>query len=464
MKQKLFLLFFCCLSTALLFAQKQTFDIATYTAPKGWNKQAKESAIQLAKEDASGAFCLITLYKSLPTNNEAKKNFDVSWDALVKTQLDTKTDPEMQPQASDDGWEVQSGHATFEKDGVKGIALLVSSTGHDKLVNVLIMTNTDAFEKDVTAFLQSIDLKKPTGTSSTKEKAVNVTVSTTTTKATATPAVKSKFKFTTTNFPDGWTATEQPDWVELSKGNIKVLIHYPNEKADAYNSVLVDGLKKAWDILVASRYSNASNLQFRPVQSWESIEYADGFMKEKGSGRNVYVVLFKKNFSKGNGRYMEFIAPDKESFEKEFGAWHEESYGWEKMSDMQFRNRFAVAAGDITGAWSTTSHSSLSYYYVNTGGYAGATATATAHDFTFMSNGTYESDFAGASGVVGNQQFSRQQFKGKATVTNWKMTLTNRFKGQTENFDCHFEAVKNGRILVLIDELQTVLSLVKKMK
>ena len=52
------------------------------------------------------------------------------------------------------------------------------------------------------------------------------------------------FAFTTTNFDDGWTSVVQEDWVQVTKGNIKVLIHYPNKKADEYNSVLLDGLKK----------------------------------------------------------------------------------------------------------------------------------------------------------------------------------------------------------------------------
>ena len=41
------------------------------------------------------------------------------------------------------------------------------------------------------------------------------------------PVSNSGVAFTTTNFDDGWTSTVHEDWVEVTKGNIKVLIHYP---------------------------------------------------------------------------------------------------------------------------------------------------------------------------------------------------------------------------------------------
>jgi len=46
------------------------------------------------------------------------------------------------------------------------------------------------------------------------------------------------YTFTTTNFDDGWTSTVQEDWVQVTKANIRVLIHYPNKNADKYNTLL----------------------------------------------------------------------------------------------------------------------------------------------------------------------------------------------------------------------------------
>jgi hypothetical protein len=116
---------------------------------------------------------------------------------------------------------------------------------------------------------------------------------------------------------------------------------------------------------------------------------------------------------------------------------------------MRFRNKFSVAAADLNGTWSQNDVGTLQYYYVNTGGYAGSTATASSNVFTFLPGGRYESDHAGASGVVGNLKFNRVVYKGSATVSDWTIVLTNRFQGATDTFQCSFEAVRGGRILHL---------------
>ena len=289
------------------------------------------------------------------------------------------------------------------------------------------------------------------------------TIATPAAAPTATPTPrKGSFQFVTTNFDDGWTAAEQDDWVRVTKGEVIVLVHYPNQKADAYNSVLKDGLQNAWNILVAPRYTNIQNFELKPIQSFESIAFAEADAEDRATGKRVHVVLFKKHFSKGHGKYLEFITASKGEFEKEFGAYHNDEFGWDKLVSMQGKNRFAVSGADLVGKWTTSDFATLSYYYANTGGFAGATATSTADVFTFAPGGTYQSQHSGASGQVGNQKFSNQNYKGKFSANNWTLTLTNRFQGDSETYDCHFEAVKGGRILVLTDKHNTVLPLVKQ--
>ncbi len=50
-------------------------------------------------------------------------------------------------------------------------------------------------------------------------------------------------------------------------------------------------------------------MDFRSLYSYESIEFAEADVVEITTGKAVYVVLFKKNFSAGRGRYIEFISP-----------------------------------------------------------------------------------------------------------------------------------------------------------
>ena len=292
-------------------SQQQAFDLATFTPPKGWKKQTTESAIQFTKEDATkGTYCLITLYKAIPGKPDSKENFDLAWETLVKEMVTVSSKPEMQPNATENGWEAQSGYAPFESDGSKGIALLVTSSGFEKMVNIIILTNTDAYQNEMSAFLESISLKKITGTT----KQVNNPV-TNPVKPTQTTSVSKKdgFAFTTSNFDDGWTSTVQEDWVEVTKGNIKVLLHYPKEGTifPADPDPLV---RAAWDILVAPRYSSLKNFKTTYITWSPQPIMGFGYATDNATKKEKYVVLFRQ----GSSGWLEFIAPDKNSFVQQF--------------------------------------------------------------------------------------------------------------------------------------------------
>jgi hypothetical protein len=245
--------------------------------------------------------------------------------------------------------------------------------------------------------LQSIGLKKP----------VPEVITPTARNATAGPSqaaipAASGYAFTATKFDDGWTSTAQENWVDVAKGNIRVLIHHPNKQADAYNSVVQDGLKNAWDILVAPRYSTARNFEFKPITGWQAIEFAEADLIEKATGKTVHVVLFKMNYSSGAGRYLEFIAPNKSVFEQEFGAYHQTTSGWEKMEAMANYNKFGVAAGDLKGKWTNNFSGMVQYANAITGASAGADTHASVENFVFGAGGSYKWDIGAASGYVGS--------------------------------------------------------------
>jgi hypothetical protein len=598
------------------FAQKETFDITSFTPPKGWTKQKTEAAIQFTKEDApTGAYCLITLYKAVPGAIKAKENFDLAWKSLLMEMVTVSAPAEMQPSASENGWDIESGFAPFESDGSKGVAILVTGTSSGKMVNCIILTNTDTYEKEITAFLESVSIKKMesktqtvpetnktgagiTGTwsksSSTRmsygdpasqghdgyrkdeytfnsngtyiflsktfgmsdaklilirengsyvvsgtkitispQKSViqawskkdgvdkwgkllstqnrplekitytftrhyfsgiqlwnlvlqaskptsrdgpfsnnttftnawyyapisanntaielpggqQQTTNQTTPEPLTKPAIKSKFAFNTTNFDDGWTSTEQADWVQVTKGNIKVLIHYPNKDADEYSPDLLEGLKHAWNVLVAPKYSTASNFEFKPIHGWESIEFAEADAVEKGTGKQVHVVLFKKNFSGGRGKFIEIITSSKNEYEQEFGPYQASSSGWEKLEKMGNYNKFAVAASDLSGKWTTQFTGMVQYVNVNTGLDAGMNTHSSSQNFYFGPGNSYKWDLAVASGMVGNIKFQGVKSNGKFSMAgNWQVNFSD-IEGKPRKYDVYFSCIKGFRIL-----------------
>lgn len=445
-------------------SQQQSFDIINFSPIAGWKKEINNNAIHFSKENKSdGSYCFVTVFKSAPATGTVNQNFDVTWKALAKDLVIIANEPEIQPATSDDGWETVSGHAAFENQGKKGVIMLITSSGYEKMVNILVLTNTGIYEQELSDFLNSISLTKPSETNDTATKENNSIHA-------GTHSGNSAFHFNSTNFDDGWVSEIKDNWVEVTKKGIRVLIHYPNQKTDIHHFNKLEGDNNAWNLLVAPRYSNLTNFYERGIQDYQSITFFTANATEKQSGKKVYVVFFKKHYDKGNGRYIEVIADNQDLFEKEFGnnyinrsSWDylEQIKSWDKLANMQWRNKFAIAPSDLMGKWSSSTYASLSYYYVNSGSFAGATATSIADEFTFLPGNKYESDHAGASGVVGNQKFSRQVYKGNSVISNWSITLTNRFQGATEKYDCYFEAIKGGRILLMTDRLGYTLSLVK---
>ena len=151
-----------CLSfaAAALGQAAETFDITMFETPKGWTKQAGQDAIQFSIEEKD-AFCLITLYKSVQGFSNPKENFDAAWATIVKEAVTVSAAPQMLPTDPKGEWQVTGGFAPFESGGAKGVALLFTASGHGRMVNALILTNTQAYETATTAFLNSISFRKP---------------------------------------------------------------------------------------------------------------------------------------------------------------------------------------------------------------------------------------------------------------------------------------------------------------
>ena len=161
MKRSLFaLLFLVCLLLNTYPQATDSFDISTFTAPSGWIRQAGQDGVQFSISN-NDTFCLITLFKSVPGLGSPKENFDAAWSTIVKETVTVSAAPQLMPADTKGEWLITGGFAPFEKDGAKGIAILYTATGHGRMVNALVLTNTKAYEADLAAFLGSISFIKP---------------------------------------------------------------------------------------------------------------------------------------------------------------------------------------------------------------------------------------------------------------------------------------------------------------
>jgi hypothetical protein len=414
---------------------QQTFDIITYNSPQGWKKENSESVIQFTKQDeAKGRYCIITLMKSIPGTENSKQNFDAAWETVVKEMVKVSIAPEMQPSSKEDGWEAQSGFAPFERDGEKGIALLVTSTGYQKMVNILILTNTNAYETEMSAFLESVSFKKITPVAN------QPTITRVNPMATNTVAKKDGYAFSTTNFDDGWNATINDNWVKVEKGATAVLLHFgftltDNLRTDITNNCFYKVAINRYKIIKTYNYAYSVLKDF-------TYYFLQADAIDKITGKNVFISfqIIPKN---GVAYCYEIITPSKNEFQQQFST-------MDKIEAMAGYNRFAIGPNDLIGTWQEGGGAFTQYYFVSNGNYAGMDIVVGNIKYIFTDRVNYKTDVK----VVRNTVYATEKETGSYNVTNWELITKNQNQ-KVSGFNAWFEATKGGRILHMVNKKYT---------
>lgn len=431
----------------LNIAQAQTFDIVSYTPPTNWQETRDHNHLvyQVVNQN-DGTWAQIGIFASTGSKGSIDADLASEWQNLVLRQYPVSAPMQSLETREVDGWKVKSGSGTFDYNGQPATTELTTFSGFGVSVSLLTVSNSRQYSKEINSFVNSIRLQKPT------EKSAASSVNLTNNKSATNTKFSGQYQFSSTKFDDGWTSQIQPEWVEVTKGNVKVLLHFAKE--GTIFSADPDPLTRAaWDILVAPRYSNLKNFKVVSPSMDSQRAYMGSGNVTDSKGNEVYVVLFRKNQLTG---WIEFITPNKETFVQTFGVdanqvdWSTGSEAWNKMVAMTHYNRFPVAASDIVGRWSSWSGSNVQYVNIYTGTDAGMAHAQSGNSIEFFANGTYMREYKGVSGSPsGGNVYHGNKFNGKAIVSDWEIQLTNSENGATHQFAAMFEAVRGGRVLHL---------------
>lgn len=262
----------------------------------------------------------------------------------------------------------------------------------------------------------------------------------------------SGFAFTSTNFDNGWTSTVQEDWVEVTKGSMKVLLHYPKE-GTIFPADPEPLTNAAWNILVAPRYSNLTNYKTSYIATSDRPYLGMGYATENTSGKNVFIVFFRQ----GQTGWLEFIAPDKNSFIQQY-KFDPETVRWDSESDLMIPlanmigyNKFAIAASDFVGKWSSDFTGVQQLYNIYTGNYAGMNINQSNEEFVFNAGNSYNWKLLIVNGMVGNMKYAEVKSSGKFNVpNNWQIHFT-KIESGAKTFHAFWSCIKGARILNLLD-------------
>ncbi|NRF40123.1 hypothetical protein [Pedobacter foliorum] len=145
------------------FAQKQTFDVVSYAMPKGWQELKNDAGIQLSFTDKkTGDYAIAVITKVKASDASTTENFDNDWLRLVKGSVQVNAEPMMQESTKQNGWAVISGEANYTDGANTGMATLLTATAGRQTISVVLMTNNNKFQEEILAFINSLELAKPT--------------------------------------------------------------------------------------------------------------------------------------------------------------------------------------------------------------------------------------------------------------------------------------------------------------
>jgi hypothetical protein len=445
------ILLFCIVSIPAIscLAQKKVFDLVEYTVPKGadgkkWKEETKGNITGYTTTNKkNGSWCQISIVKSTVSKGSIDADFESEWEELVVKNYTPAAAPQLSEIEEADGWKVKAGTAKFTFNNNDAIVLLTTASGFNRCVSIVATTNNQDYLSDVQNFLESVQLQKvnsPSGNSSNQPVQTN-----------ATAAKPDGFHFNTSNFDDGWTSTVQEDWVEVTKGNIKVLLHYPKD-GTVFAADPEPLTNAAWDILVAPRYSNLRNYRTAYISTYNRPYLGMGYAKENSTGKEVFIVLFRRG-----GVWIEFVTPDKNTFIQEYKV-DPETVQWDTDSDllnplvnMSGYNRFAVAASDFKGKWTSDFTGIQQMYNVYTGNYAGMNMHQSSIVFDFKAGNTYYWKLMAVNGMVGNMKYDQVESNGTFSVpNNWQLKCSKIEKGP-KLYHAFWSCIKGARILNLLD-------------
>ncbi len=297
---KIFLLL---IISANCFAQKETFDIVTYTPPKDFKKESKEGVVNYTNvNSAEGAFCVITIYASTASTGDANKDFKKEWKELVVTPYKAEANPATETQTNAGGWKVVAGAAPVKLDGNDVYIMLTVVSGFGKNISIRTSVNDKSYLAQVDALFETMELDK------TKTTVMNT--NTTTPQA---DESNRKFGAMTYDAPTGWSHQQFQDGVVFkpldlpAEEHLAIQIMQPINLSGSLELALTQSFEEATVMYKgAGMYQSDGKYGKNPVKKsfngWEYIRGKGGIKIQDGTqfgteyGLEIFVI-------KVNGRF-----------------------------------------------------------------------------------------------------------------------------------------------------------------
>ena len=143
------------------FAQKETFDIITYSPPAGWKKEVAENIISYTTiNNTNKTWCRIGIVKSTVSKGNIEADFESEWKDLVVKNYKPSDVPKLNVVHETDGWKIKEGVTKFQFNNSDALAMLTTISGFDRCASIVITTSSQEYLKDIDILLTSLEFKK----------------------------------------------------------------------------------------------------------------------------------------------------------------------------------------------------------------------------------------------------------------------------------------------------------------
>ncbi len=136
-----------------------TYNVFTYTEPKGYKKEVSNSLVKYTKSNNSN-YCQIYFYAAQPSKGSLQLDFDNEWKSLTAKSLSITTQPKKEESDAINGWKVMQGSSTYTANGNNAAVLHYVFSGNNKATSLVIITNNASYQDDIVQLMSSLKLQQ----------------------------------------------------------------------------------------------------------------------------------------------------------------------------------------------------------------------------------------------------------------------------------------------------------------
>ena len=159
--KKIFLQLFVIFHFVSVFAQKEKFDIATFTPPQGWQRIDSNGIVLFVNSKTVNgltSFCQIFLFPSQQSNTQPSGAFQSEWNKHVVIPTGSTEKPSTKSEKTPEGWEVTTGYANINHLGITFTCILVCASGFGREMTFQVNLAGNDYMPEVQKFLDNLDL------------------------------------------------------------------------------------------------------------------------------------------------------------------------------------------------------------------------------------------------------------------------------------------------------------------